>query len=64
MMLCGDVGGCGEEGLLTCVGDMGAPPRGVLELDAPFAFFLPPNDRRNDHSPSNWMESNSLDAGL
>ena len=61
----GDVDGCGDGGRLVCVGDMGGAPRTVLAFDAdPFAFFLPaPNDRRKDHSDSNWMASNSLESG-
>lgn len=67
----GDTGGAvlgGEGGRLECVGDIGGGgmPRGVPAFEPdPFAaaFFLPPNDRRNDHSPSNWMASNSLERG-
>lgn len=62
----GDVpDGGGDGGLLACVGDMGGAPRTVLALEtAPLAFFFPaPNERRNDHSDSNWMDSNSLESG-
>ena len=62
-----DVGGGepgGDGGRLVCVGDIGGAARTAGLFDAsPFTFFFPPNERRNDHSPSNCMVSNSLDSG-
>lgn len=37
---------------------------GRVDAEDAFAFFLPaPNERRNDHSPSNWIPSNSSGKG-
>lgn len=60
-----DVGGAGggEGGLLEGVDgtpDLLGGDMEILVTD----FFLPaPKDRKNDHSDSNWMESNSLESG-